>query len=53
MYVRQVFKTTEALSHCYHGKGFALILSKNGLGDFLGDFFTNSLGHPANNEPFA
>jgi hypothetical protein len=29
-----------------HFKNDALILTKNGLGYTLGDFFTNSSGHP-------
>jgi hypothetical protein len=32
-----------------HGKGSALILTKNGLGYSLGAFFPNSSGHPAAN----
>jgi hypothetical protein len=30
----------------FHGASYAFILSKNGLGSILGDFFTNSSGHP-------
>jgi hypothetical protein len=30
-----------------HGKSCALILAKNGVGYILGEFFTNSSGHPA------
>jgi hypothetical protein len=30
----------------FHGKSYALICQKNGLGNILGDFFTNSSGHP-------
>jgi hypothetical protein len=29
-----------------HGYGFAITLTKNGLGNILGDFFTNSTGYP-------
>jgi hypothetical protein len=29
-----------------HGTSYVLILTKNGLGYILGDFFTNSSGHP-------
>jgi hypothetical protein len=29
----------------------ALILTKHALGDILGDFFTNSLGHPVCKSP--
>jgi hypothetical protein len=30
----------------FNGKSYALILTKNELGDILGDFLTNSSGHP-------
>jgi hypothetical protein len=30
----------------FHGKICALIFTRNGLGYILGDFFTNSSGHP-------
>jgi hypothetical protein len=30
----------------FHGKCYALILTKNGLSYILGDVFTNSSGHP-------
>jgi hypothetical protein len=30
-----------------HSQGYVLILAKNGLGYILGEFFTNSSGHPA------
>jgi hypothetical protein len=33
-----------------HGKGYAVILTKNGLGHILGDFFKNSSGHPDRNQ---
>jgi hypothetical protein len=29
----------------FHGEMYALILTKNGLGHILGDFFTTSSGH--------
>jgi hypothetical protein len=29
-----------------HSLGYALILAKNGLGYILGEFFSNSSGHP-------
>jgi hypothetical protein len=29
-----------------HGKSYGLIWTKTGLGYILGDFFTNSSGHP-------
>jgi hypothetical protein len=35
------------LDYFSHGKSYVLILKKNGLGSVLGDFFTNSSGHPA------
>jgi hypothetical protein len=31
----------------FHGKRYVFILTKMGLAPFLGDFFTNSSGHPA------
>jgi hypothetical protein len=31
---------------CFRGKTYVLILTKNGLGYILGDFVTNSSGHP-------
>jgi hypothetical protein len=31
------------------GKGHSLISTKNGFDSILGDFFTNSSGHPATN----
>jgi hypothetical protein len=34
----------------FHGKSFAVLLTKNVLGDIFGDFFTNSSGHPAQSE---
>jgi hypothetical protein len=30
----------------FHGKSCVLKLTPNGLGSILGDFFTNSFGHP-------
>jgi hypothetical protein len=30
---------------------FFFVLTKNGLGCILGDFFTNSSGHPGSKEP--
>jgi hypothetical protein len=35
------------LGYFFHGKSVALILAEYGLGYILGDFFTNSSGHPA------
>jgi hypothetical protein len=35
------------LDYFSHGKSYVLILKKNLLGSVLGDFFTNSSGHPA------
>jgi hypothetical protein len=31
----------------FHGTSYVFILTKNVLGYILGDFFTNSSGHPA------
>jgi hypothetical protein len=33
--------------------GDTIILARNGLGDILGNFFTNSSGHPGDGEPRA
>jgi hypothetical protein len=33
----------------FRGAGYALILTNNWLGYILGDFFTNSSGHPGHN----
>jgi hypothetical protein len=44
-----VLKRTEAahiLRRFFHGKRTALILTMNGLGYILGDFFSNSSGRP-------
>jgi hypothetical protein len=30
----------------FHSASYVLVLIKNGLGHILGDFFTNSYGHP-------
>jgi hypothetical protein len=40
---------------CYftHGNSYVSILIKHGLGYILGEFFTNSSGHPACDEPMA
>jgi hypothetical protein len=35
------------LEQHFLGKSYAASLTKNGLGKMLGDFFTNSSGHPA------
>jgi hypothetical protein len=35
----------------YHGKSYVLILTKNVLGNILGDFFTNASGHPGRRVP--
>jgi hypothetical protein len=35
------------LATFFRGKMYSLILIENGLGYILGDFFTNSSGHPA------
>jgi hypothetical protein len=34
----------------FRGTSYVLILTKNGLGYFLGDFFTNLYGHPDQNQ---
>jgi hypothetical protein len=34
------------MRYYFYGKKFALILTENGLGHILGDFSTNSSGHP-------
>jgi hypothetical protein len=42
-----IFTTAEILGHFfYHGKSYAVILTKSGLGYILGDYLTNSSGHP-------
>jgi hypothetical protein len=35
----------------FHGDGYALVFTKNGLGYILSDSFTNSSGHPGNECP--
>jgi hypothetical protein len=40
-YVENIFR----IPH-FPGKSYVLIVTKNGLGYILGDFFTNSSGHP-------
>jgi hypothetical protein len=37
---------TNSWATCFHGASDVLIVTKNGLGYILGDFFTNSPGHP-------
>jgi hypothetical protein len=37
----------QCLDYFFQGKNYRIILAKNGLGYFLGHFFTNSSGHPA------
>jgi hypothetical protein len=34
------------MGYFFHGKSCVLIFTRNGLGDFLRDFFTNASGHP-------
>jgi hypothetical protein len=36
-----------SFGYFFHCESYALISAKNGLGYILGDFFTNSSGHPA------
>jgi hypothetical protein len=38
--------TADFWANLYYSKIYALILAKNGLGNILGDFVTNSSGHP-------
>jgi hypothetical protein len=40
------FLNTKVIKTFIHGKSYKLILTKNGLGHILDDFFTNSSGHP-------
>jgi hypothetical protein len=42
-----IFFITVVAQIFFPGKGDALISTKNGLGNALGDFFPNSSGHPA------
>jgi hypothetical protein len=37
------------LGHFFRLQKLSINYNKNGLGYILGDFFTNSSGHPANN----
>jgi hypothetical protein len=39
-------KKAKMLGNLFHGKSYVLMLTKNRLGYSLGDFFTNSSGHP-------
>jgi hypothetical protein len=39
-------KLSQFLGYFFHGKSNVFILTKNGLGDILGDFATNSSGRP-------
>jgi hypothetical protein len=41
----KIIKAAQLL--CLHGNIYVFVLTKNGLGYILGDFFTNSSGHPA------
>jgi hypothetical protein len=55
IYVRWLFtlavfenyrSSTENLGHFFHRTSYVSILTRHGLGYILGDFFTNSTGHP-------
>jgi hypothetical protein len=46
----KILKQPNYLSYFFHGKIYVFILTKNRLGHILGDFFTNTSGHPAPNE---
>jgi hypothetical protein len=43
------FKSSPTLGYFLHGKIYALVMTKYGLGYVLGDFFANSSGHPVQN----
>jgi hypothetical protein len=40
------YKRANILVYFFRGLNFELILAQNGLGYILGEFFTNSSGHP-------
>jgi hypothetical protein len=42
----QIQKLPKFSGYFFHGKRCVLILTKNGFGHVLGDFLTNSSGHP-------
>jgi hypothetical protein len=49
MYIHQCFFLKISTNTCdtfFHGKSYVSMLTKNGLGYNLGDFFTNASGHP-------
>jgi hypothetical protein len=45
----KINKKLKFLANLFHGRSYALILTKGGLRHTLGDFFTNSSGHPVGN----
>jgi hypothetical protein len=51
VFFRQLLKITEVVKIfgfiSFQGKSYVLIMTKKGLGHILGEFFTNSSGHPA------
>jgi hypothetical protein len=44
--VCKLLKQTNFYGFFFHGLRSVIILTKNGLGYILGDFFTNASGHP-------
>jgi hypothetical protein len=45
-FVKNYRRSTNIWATYLNGKSYVLIISKNELGDILGDFFTNASGHP-------
>jgi hypothetical protein len=44
--ILKIIEVAHIYGYFFHGQDYALTLTKNELGYILGDFFTNSSGHP-------
>jgi hypothetical protein len=55
-YFRNLFESCKSSPNCcatlFHGKGVALILTKNGIGNILGDFFLKLIWSPCRQTTF-